>query len=375
MDRECARYKAGFGQEVKDQPVTAVSLPRRTENKGLPARWQLANGAYYYRVKPGLEHLWDGKKRFRLGATLPEAYKTYADRVGRPERCGDIGQLLDLYLIKTVPKKAPRTQAENQRAIRKLRAVFGHMPLLPFPPKLVYQYIDKRGALTAAHREIEVLSHAYTKAVEWGLIDRHPFKGEVRLDGDLAPKPKTRCPEDWEIVEALSLKPLRKKGSVLMCQAYIRLKLLTGLARSDLLRLKFGEHLREDGIHVTRHKTANSSGKTTIYEYAKVPERREAVEQAKRARPVDISPFLFCNSRGDGYIDEATGMANGFDSIWQRFMDRVMAETKVSRRFTEHSMRKLVANNAESIDKARALLQHADTRTTLKWYRTRPERV
>ena len=67
------------------------------------------------------------------------------------------------------------------------------MPLLPFPPKLIYQYVDKRDYKIAAHREIEVLSHAYTKAVEWGLIDRHPFKGEVRLKGG---KPRDRYVED-----------------------------------------------------------------------------------------------------------------------------------------------------------------------------------
>jgi hypothetical protein len=33
-----------------------------------------------------------------------------------------------------------------------------------------------------------VFKHAFTKAVEWGLIRRHPFKGEVRLKGI---KPRT----------------------------------------------------------------------------------------------------------------------------------------------------------------------------------------
>lgn len=54
---------------------------RNEENKGLPARWQFFHGAYYYRVPPGQEPAWDGQQRFRLGKTLPEAYKAYADRV------------------------------------------------------------------------------------------------------------------------------------------------------------------------------------------------------------------------------------------------------------------------------------------------------
>ena len=70
-----------------------------------------------------------------------------------------------------------------------------------------------------------------------------------------------------------------------------------------------GEHLREDGIHVTRHKT---NSRATIYSYAQVPERKAAVDEAIKVRPV-LSPFLFCNKRGEGYFNEKTGMCNGFD--------------------------------------------------------------
>lgn len=382
---------------------------RAPENRGLPARWQFTHGAYYYRVPPGLETLWDGKKRFLLGKTLPDAYTTWADRLGDVEKGHTVGALLDVYALKVIPLKPPKTRAENTRAVVNLKKRFHHFALegaKGVKPKHVYQYVTwrsekywavildseeiktpdnkpyehngeihkpkLRGGKTAAHREIEVLSHAFTKAVEWGWIDRHPFKGEVRLEGEPA---RTHYVEDWEIIEALSLKPFRKKGSVAMIQAYIRLKLLTGIARSDMLRLRLGEHLRDDGVHVTRHKTKDSTGKTTIYDYAKVPERREAVEQAKRSRPVDISPFLFCNKRGQGYFNEKTGLANGWDSMWQRFMDRVLAETKVTVRFTEHDLRGKVGSDAESLEKARALLTHADTRTTARSYRRKPERV
>ena len=61
-----------------------------------------------------------------------------------------------------------------------------------------------------------------------------------------------------------------------------------------MLRLRLDEHLRPDGIHVVRHKTSAKTGKTTIYDYEKVPERRTAVELAKTARPA-LSPDLFCN--------------------------------------------------------------------------------
>lgn len=349
---------------------------RNRENQPLPRRWRHYHGAYFYRVPPGLEHLWDGKRQFRLGATLAEAHKAFAARVDEPTGAvHTCGQMLDWYSTFVVPAYAnPLTRAGKFEHIKRLRPVFVDLPVAGFKPAWVYGYIARRGKLTAAHREIETLSHAFTKLVQKGDIDKHPFKGEVRLDGDLALKPRTRYVEDWEVLELLALAPRRKSGSVRALQAYVRLKLLTGLARSDLLRLRLNEHLREDGIHVTRHKTAETTGKATIYEYARVPERAEAVRLAIAARPV-LSPFLFCNRRGEGYIDEETGESHGFDSMWQRFMDRVLAETKITERFTEHDLRAKAGSDAESLERARALLQHADQTTTLRIYRRKPERV
>ena len=158
-----------------------------------------------------------------------------------------------------------------------------------------------------------------------------------------------------------------------MAHAYIRLKLLTGMSRGDLLRLEPARHFKDDGIHVQRHKTAESTGKRTIYEWT--PERRQAVADAVAARPVHISPFLFCNAAGKCYLDESKGTASGFNNLWQNFMARVLKETKVTQRFTEHDLRAKCASDAESLEKARALLAHATTATTLRVYRRKPERV
>jgi integrase len=142
--------------------------------------------------------------------------------------------------------------------------------------------------------------------------------------------------------------------------------------------LRLDQHIKDDGIHVQRHQTAGATGKRTVHEWT--PELREAVEQAKRVRPA-LSPFLFCkrprngDGAGEGYLSESTGRADGWDSMWQRFMDRVLAETKVKERFTEHDLRAKCASDATSLERARALLAHADARTTDAIYRRRPERV
>lgn len=93
-----------------------------------------------------------------------------------------------------------------------------------------------------------------------------------------------------------------------------------------------------------------------------------------KARPVK-SVFLFCTRAGTGYTNENKGQAPGFKSMWQRFMDRVIEETNVTEPFTEHDLRAKVGSDAKSREHARALLSHADSRTTDRIYRRKAEKV
>jgi integrase len=353
-----------------------VSYSRKKENRGLPERWRNYHGAFYYRVPLGCEHLWDGKKQFRLGATLGEAATTWAARMSRSERSvGNIRDLLERYAIEIIPLKAAATQRGDNLALVNLRKVFGDMRLTDLEPKDIYKYVDTRldnsGMKTpaTARHEVRVFKHAFTKAVEWGLISKHPFKGEVRLKGA---KPRTRYVEDWEIIEALGLVPKRKSGSVLMLQAYIRIKILIGIRRGDMLRLRMSD-INDEGITVTPHKTANSTGiKRT---FAWTPALRAAVDMALAARTLDIAPWLFCTKRGAGYFNEQTGQATGWDSMWQRFMARLLKDTKITQRFTEHDLRGKVGSDAESLERACQLMGHADSKITKRVYRRKPEIV
>ena len=345
-----------------------MPLKRKEENRGLPARWVRKHGAYYYVPAPEQRSQWEGKTWFLLGKTLPEAYKVWAERVSASDRASTIGALLDRYLLEAVPVKAPKTQTENRRQIITLRACFGGMALADLEPQHVYLYVDKRTAKIAAHREIEVLSHAFTKAVQWGLIRAHPFKGEVRLEGE---PPRDRYVEDWELVEALTLDSKRAKGSVRMVQAYLRIKMQTGLRKSDILRLAEA-NCKDDGLHVTPGKTRKSTGKRLIYEWS--AELRAAIDEAISVRPVS-STYLFCNKFGRPLFNEEKGTTKGFDDIWQAFIGRLIDEKKIIERFTEHDLRAKVGSDAESLERARQLLAHADSRTTQRVYRRKPERI
>lgn len=342
---------------------------RKSENQGLPKRWRHTHGGYYYQVPPGQETAWGGKKTFRLGATLSEAYKVWAERIEMKADAKTVGAILDQYALEVIPEKAVTTQTQNRSAIKQVRKAFGAMAPNDIKPRHVYAFFKERTAKTSAHREIELLSHALRKAVEWGYIDRHPFAREVRLPGE---KSRDRYVEDWEIVECLSIVPRRKAGSVLAAQAYLRLKLLTGIRRGDLLRLTMSD-LQQEGIYVEPGKTVHTTGKRQIIEWS--DEVRAAVEMAKQARPVKLSPFLFCNRNGECYFNEETGRAGGWESLWRNFSKRVIAETEVEQGFTEHDLRAKCGSDAESLERARQLLGHADSKITQRVYRRKPEMV
>jgi integrase len=121
-----------------------------------------------------------------------------------------------------------------------------------------------------------------------------------------------------------------------MIQAYIRLKPLIGIRRGDMLCLRMSD-LGDSGIIVRPHKTMSTKSSVRIFEWT--PALKQAVEQAKAAGAIDFSPWLFCTSEGEGYFNEDSGQATGWDSMWQRFMTRVLKGTDVKERFTEHDLR------------------------------------
>lgn len=335
---------------------------RKPENKGLPSRWRLQHGAYYYQVPPGDEKQFDGKKTFRLGKTLPEAYAEWAKRIAVTDKAAYVRDLLDRYALQYVPTKAPATQIGYLKNIKRLRKAFYDFKLIDVRPQDIYKFHDKRKAKVAARREIALLSHALTKAVEWGYIDKHPFLKQVRLAGE---SPRDRYIEDWEILECMKLEPRRKGDDVTgVIQAYIGIKLLTGLRQRDLLKLP-ASICTADEIRIKTSKRQKMMAITIT------PQLRDALNLAKAARPVDIAPTLFCTRRGKSYVNDAKGTAHGFASLWQRFMERLLRETKVTERFTEHDIRAKTASDLDNLEHAHRLMGHKNMQTTKDIYERR----
>jgi len=56
-------------------------------------------------------------------------------------------------------------------------------------------------------------------------------------------------------------------------------------------------------------------------------------------------------------------------------MARVLKETEVKERFTEHDLWAKVASDAESLERAKQLMTHSDAKMTERVYRRKPERI
>lgn len=339
--------------------------PRKPEHKGLPTGWRHRAGAYRYQVPPALRHLWDGKTEFTLGKTLPEAYRVWAERLELQQEARTVADLIDQYSLQVVPTKSWKTRESNIISLARLRKVFGAMPIAAIEPHHAYKYItkctDKHGA-TSARRDWEVLRHVYTKAVEWGLVRLHPLKGQVVVP---KPPPRTRYVEDWELDAALAVAPP-------IIQAYVEFKLLTGLRRKDILLLR-REDLREDAIHVRPSKTERSSGIKLRFEWT--PELTAAVDAAKAVPRKVGSLWLFPNRSGKCYINEETGRANGFDSLWARWMKAALSDTALVERFQERDLRKKSITDDTDLEAARRRAGHTSEQITKTVYRLKGEKV
>ena len=127
--------------------------------------------------------------------------------------------------------------------------------------------------------------------------------------------------------------------------------------------------MHRDGLHVLVHKNK----KSVVYNWSE--ELRFIIDECLSSRPNQNSEYLFCNRRGESYYDASRGIASGWDSMWQRFMKRVLKETAVTERFTSHDLRAKCASDAESLERARQLLAHSTPEVTQRVYRRKAERI
>lgn len=337
-------------------------MPKKklSENKSLPSLWRFKHGAYYYRVPKHVRHLWDGKTEFRLGSTVAEAHMTFSKRLTDFDKfvIVTMSQLCDRYQFEVLPLKSPASQRSNLNSLAFIRSVFADSPVSAIQPVHIYKFRDaiaSQRSKKIANLCLEVLSHMFSKSIEWGLRSDHPMTGKKVTKFSLAPR--SRYVTDEEIIAFSQVLPE-------YWRLYISLKLHIGLSKSDLLSIKYSD-FSGNKLSVTRRKT----GKKTVYTLS--PSAMAIVQSVSAFGRSDI--YLFATSNGDPYI-KPDGQCSGFDSIWQRFMAKALSQGLIKERFTEHDLRSKVASDV-SLEHAQALLQHSSSTVTVKNYRVLPDQV
>ncbi|HVS25779.1 MAG TPA: tyrosine-type recombinase/integrase [Burkholderiales bacterium] len=256
-------------------------------------------------------------------------------------------------MLEVAPRKSARTYQDNLKEIARLRAVFGHMQPHEVTPPDIYAYMDARGAPVRANREKALLSHVFSYAIRWGVAKDNPCR-HVKRNPE---KPRERYPEDYEIAAFKTV-----AGEFL--SSYIDLKYMTSMRKGDLLRLRL-DSLTDEGISVTHAKT----GKRVVYLWN--PHLKALVEKIKGMRRPLRSMFLFCTRKGQPY------KVSGFDSIWQRTMQKAFYKGLLKERFTEHDIRAKTLTDANTLGQdAQKLAGHKSRAMTDRYVKVRQiERV
>ena len=347
--------------------------PRSKDNKKLPKYWRFNHGAYNYRIPEHLRKNYEGKTEIVLGRTLHEAYANYAKMHDSDETVKTLNDLFDRYRIKVVSKhESENTKKSKYRSLDSLAEVLGDNSPRTIRPTDIYRYRDHIAEVKSkkqANLDLQVLSHVFTNAIQWGIREDHPMTNKkvtkFRLES------RDRYVEDWELQEW-------SKAANPFLVVYIVLKGLTGLRQQDLLTI------RNKDITKTELRSQNiKTGKWIrfpLWENSKAKHKvattmQLALELIYAYYGEDESEWLFHTTRknkdtpkGSSYYNIQKSQASGFHSIWRRSMIKAIKLTDLEEKFTEHDIRAKASSDSDSLQSAQRLLAHSSAQVTKKHY-------
>ena len=211
---------------------------RRTKLLKNGERWE----GFYYNGRDE-----NGKrKEIPLGTDLNEAKRKWAEFEGKSATVDTslMKHIFDRYERDILPTKAPRTQKDNLKEFKQLRAGFDNAPVDAITPQHIARYRDKRSAKVRANREIALLSHVFNLAREWGYTAReNPCRG-VRKNKEV-PRDFYADNAIWAAVYACACVELKDAMDV----AY-----LSGQRPADVLKMRLAD-IDGNAISVRQNKT------------------------------------------------------------------------------------------------------------------------
>jgi integrase len=321
----------------------------RTKNKGLPKRVYLRHGAYYFVATAG--------KWIRLGKSLGEAYRALAQlvEVGPVETINDLCDRYDREVLLTYREKERQGRLPH---LARIRAVMGEIVPRDLTGADVRAFRDKVGerrGLTwgrpeLARKALMVLSHMFSWAAEWGVVDANPCSGVQRPPMTR----RNRCPTDAEFFAVRARCPTMHKIAM-------DVALLTGLRREDILKLERDSET-DDGLLVDTGKT----DKPLLFLWS--DELRAVLKRAWAERP-QVRRALICNRKGKRYTGD------GFSKMWRRAHDAALKAKEIAAPFTFNDIRAKSASDDSDPARASNRLGHTTQQTTERFYIRTPRKV
>ena len=347
----------------------SMPKPRSSTNKSLPKYWRWHKGRYRYRPPKHLRHKYGDKDQVTLGKTLHEAYATFASFHDRDISVVTLADLVDRYILEVVPEhESANTRRSKLDCLGRIRLVMGDTEVELITPQFIYQYRDYIGKAKSkkyANLDLEVLSHCFTKAIEWGVVSEHPMTNKKVVKFPL--KSRDRYVEDWELQEWA-------KVANPFLLVYVTLKGVTGLRQQDLLTIRHDDitdvELRSKNLKtnkIVRFPLFAPTGKPTTV--------KQALDVIGNYYGPNNSEWLFHNRKNECYYSVVNRTASGFQSIWYRSMAKAIKETKLIEKFTEHDLRSKVGSDLDTDLAAQTLLAHSSAAITTKHYRRRGQVV
>lgn len=341
---------------------------RKKENRDLPERMirrarKRKSGklwvAYYYCGRDA-----EGRRvEIPLGQDLAEAKLEWArlEQKAMPKVMSLMRELFDRYEREIIPTKKPRTQKDNGYELKNLRKAFDDAPIESITPPVVAQYRDARSAKTRANREIALLSHVFTIAVEWGFADRNPCL-KVRRN-----KEKVRdyyaTDQVWDAVYSEAVQELKDA----MDLAY-----LTGQRPADTLKVSTAD-LTDEYLFVGQNKT----------------DKRLRIRLTDGDQPSGLGRFIddllerraLAGIKSSRLITNQSGLRMSWEMLRNRFSEaRERAAAQIEhagdreladriRKFMFKDIRPKAASEIEDISHASRLLGHSKEKITKDVYR------
>jgi integrase len=283
--------------------------------------------------------------------------KTAIDRGGDPlgelkagRAAPTVSDLCDRFIAEHLPRKRSSTQRTYQPQIDNvIRPALGGLKVAEVTFSDIdglHRKITARGTAYRANRVIALLSRMFSMAIKWRMRADNPVKGIERNQEQKRQRYLTGA-ELTRLTTALA--EMRDQGAA----NAVRLLLLTGARRGELLAARWGDIDLDAGIWVKPGATTKQ--KTTH----RVPLSAAACRLLAEMRAQDGGEWLFPNPQGDGARPDIR-------AAWEA-LRKAANIPDVRTHDLRHSYASILASAGLSLPIIGALLGHTQASTTLRY--------